>query len=261
MNDETFIERQITLMGDILKIHDTVKNVHVSLGELYPITVINDGYYFVFDISKTSGKYVFKSKVKTSISVSNDILMAFNLDFYDMKPSVVISKNILENQENYLSIFREFIHCFLLKNGAIEIRNELSIQKQEMAKRNYNWEINFPFPYNSEYFISKTMDLFDKFINNNYDHIEIYRNSMKTYLLKMDYEYMIWQIWKGGFIRYVENLIKRKLGLQLNTNILKLPFDREHFYEIGNKYIEMLIKKEELDDDIVKVFYKMFIFE
>jgi hypothetical protein len=31
MNDNVFIERQIAFMNDIVKMHDTVKNIHASL--------------------------------------------------------------------------------------------------------------------------------------------------------------------------------------------------------------------------------------
>jgi hypothetical protein len=258
MNDNVFIEKQIGLIDNIIKMHDNVKNIHTSLEKLYPITVINNGYFFVFDINEAGNKYEFKFKTETPMPISGDILAAFSLDFYHMKPSAVISKNILENQNNYINIFHEFVHCFQMGNGEFDIRKELLIEKQEMEKNNYSWEINFPFPYNNEYFINKTMELSDYFINNGYENVVNYHRDMKTYLQKVEYEYMIWQEWKEGFARYVENLIRKELGLQLNTNVLRQPFDRVHFYEIGNKYIEMLVKNDkELNINIIKLFNKM----
>jgi len=257
---ELFVDREIAFLENIVKVHSKVKNVHVSLGKLYPITVINDGYFYVFDISEIAHKYEFKRKVKTSIVVSGEILTAFILDFYDMKPSVVITKNMIENPGNDILVLHEFVHCFQLESGAIEIRNGLSIQMREMAKSNYSWEINFPFPYSNSYFINKTVELAGDFANGNYENVEVYRNCMRAYLHKAEYEYMIWQQWKEGFARYVENLIRKELGLLLNGNILTEPFGRVHFYEIGNKYIEMLLEKEKgLNENIVKLFYEMFI--
>jgi hypothetical protein len=254
------IEGQAAFMDNIIKMHDEVKNIHVSLEKLYPITVISDGYFYVFDKSEIGDKYEFRRKVETSIVVSGDILTAFHLNFYDMKPSVVISKNMLENQGNNILVLHEFVHCFQLENGAVEIRNELSVQRQEIVRNNYNWEIDYPFPYSNDYFIDKTTELSDRFSSGNYDYIEVYHNCMKAYLHKAEYEYMVWQEWKEGFARHVENLIRRELKLQLNGNILRSPFGRVHFYEIGSKYIEMLLEKdEELNDNLVKLFYKMFV--
>jgi len=262
MNDDIFHERQTAFLDNIIKMHDIVKNIHASLEKLYPITVINDGYFFVFDKNEAGDKYEFRRKVETSVAVPGNILTAFHLDFYDMRPSVVISKDMLGNPGNFILVLHEFVHCFQLENGAVEIRNGLSIQKQEMVKNNYNWEIDFPFPYSNEYFIDKTMELSDSFKKGRYEKIVIYRNCMRTYFHKAEYEYMIWQQWKEGFARYVENLIRKELGLQLNGNILRPPFGKVHFYEIGSKYIEMLLGKEDgLNDNIVKIFYKMFVCE
>jgi len=258
MDDSIFIVKQINLMDNIIKMHYEIKRIHVSLDKLYPITVINNGYFFVFDINEAGSKYEYKIKAETPMPVSGDILAAFSLDFYSMKPSAIISKNTLENQNYYISIFHEFVHCFQMENGEFDIRKELTIEKQEIAKNNYSWEINFPFPYNNNYFIKNTMELSDYFINGNYDKVITYHKNMKTYLKEIDFEYMIWQEWKEGYARYIENLIRKELGLQMNTNSLRKPFNRVHFYEIGSKYIEMLIKNdEELNNNIVKLFNKM----
>jgi len=260
MTDEIFFERQAAFMDNVIKMHDKVKTVHVSLEKLYPITVIHNGYFYIFDKNEAGNKYEFKRKVETSVVVSGEILTAFVLDFYDLKPSVVISENMIGNLGNDILVLHEFVHCFQLENGAIEIKNGLSIQRQEMAKSNYTWEIDFSFPYSNKFFINKTEELARDFANGNYESVEVYRNCMRAYLHKDEYEYMIWQQWKEGFSRHVENLIRKELGLRLNGNILIQPFSRVHFYEIGNKYIEMLIKKDKgLDENIVKIFNKMFI--
>jgi hypothetical protein len=167
-------------------------------------------------------------------------------------------------------LFFGIISCAkILKSGVpnkvgeeIILDDNVFIEKQEMEKNYYSWEINFLFPYNSEYFINKTMELSDSFINSGYENVVNYHRDIKTYLQEIEYEYMIWQEWKEGFARYVENLIRKELELQLNTNVLKQPFDRVHFYEIGNKYIEILVRNDkDLNVNIVKLFNKMNISE
>jgi hypothetical protein len=183
------------------------------------------------------------------------LLAAFPLFSYDMKPSAIISKNILGNPENYIFIFHEFVHCFQWDNGEQDIRKELTVEKQEMAKSNYSWELDFPFPYNSEFFILKTIELTESFSD---ESIVQYHESMRKYLEEVEFEYMIWQECKEGFARYVENLARNKLGLKMNTTILTAPLDRVCFYEIGSKYIELLINNNaELNNNIVDLFNKM----
>jgi len=37
---------------------------------------------------------------------------------------------------------------------------------------------------------------------------------MRKYLKNHDYEYMIWQQWKEGFARYIENKIRNTLNVE-----------------------------------------------
>jgi len=258
MNND-IIERQIGFMDNLTKMHDMLKHIHVSLEKLYPIAVVNNGYFYIFDIDELGAKYEFKHKAETDLPDDVDWLAAFDLESYNDRLAAVIGKNILENPENHVFVFHEFVHCYQGETVEKEIKNSLAVFKEEMAKKNYSWEINYPFPFNDEYFISKTSELSDYLINENFEKIVNYHNDMRVFLKKTEFEYMIWQEWKEGFARYVENLIRKELGLKLNTNILIKPFERENFYDIGSKYIEMLIKNDkELNNDISKLFYKMY---
>ena len=58
-----FIERQIVFMNEIIRMHDEIKNIHVSLEKLYPITVIHNGYFFVFDINETGNVSQYKVQI------------------------------------------------------------------------------------------------------------------------------------------------------------------------------------------------------
>jgi len=85
-----------------------------------------------------------------------------------------------------------------------------------------------------------------------------YHGKMKTYLKETDFEYMVWQEWKEGYARYVENLVREKLGMRKNASPLAPPFDRVCFYGIGSKYIELLVQTDDaLKDDAGKLFHKM----
>ncbi|WP_346939460.1 hypothetical protein [uncultured Clostridium sp.] len=54
---------------------------------------------------------------------------------------------------------------------------------------------------------------------------------------------MIWQEFKEGFARYIENLIREKLEVNINSNRLKEPFSRASFYELGSRYISAILKE------------------
>jgi hypothetical protein len=127
-----------------------------------------------------------------------------------------------------------------------------------MKKNNYSWELNYSFPYEDDYFIEKTITLNDFFAKNDYINIINFHKDMKTYFSETEYEYMIWQEWKEGFARYIENLIIAKLEMKQVTKVLTPPFDRTYFYVIGSKYIAMILNRENaLSNDIEQLFYKI----
>jgi len=55
---------------------------------------------------------------------------------------------------------------------------------------------------------------------------------------------MIWQEWKEGFARYLENQIRQFVGLDKNHYGGNLPFDRVVFYHGGSRFIEHLIESD-----------------
>lgn len=124
-----------------------------------------------------------------------------------------------------------------------------------MAKKDYMWEINYPFPYEKSEF-AETYSLFLKsFEENKPDDIFKYRSKLKRILSKSDFEYMGWQEWKEGFARFIENQIRRRFGFKENHYGIEKPFHRVTFYEGGARFIEFLGKqKPELLVDIEKLF-------
>lgn len=120
------------------------------------------------------------------------------------------------------------------------------------------WELNHPFPYNDSVFISKTMELDSLFDNKDVSGILNYYRNMKDYLDKLDYEYMIWQQWKEGFARYIENIMRNRVGIKPNLSKLQPQFSRVSFYDMGSRYIDLLIKdKPALKTDIKGLYNKM----
>lgn len=259
MNQEgkkQFIKRQISSLSKIHELHNQIKNIDRSLERLYPVTIVDDDTFFVFDLDVTDKKYEFKLEYPTPMPVPKGVLAAFPLDFYNMKSSAVVSEEAFESLEGYVFIFHEFVHCFQAENCENELRATLEIERKSREEKNYMWEITYPFPYDDSVFIKKTMELDDYFRERDYTS---YYREIKEHLNKTDFEYMMWQQWKEGFARYIENLIRDKLDIRRNnTNKLQPPFDRVCFYEIGSRYIESIFAmNSDLKGSIKDLYYKM----
>ena len=247
-----FIERQLISIKQIYPIFEKINKLDKSLEQLYPIAVVEDNDLFVFDLNLSGKQYEYKMNFPAKGNLPNEILAAFPLEGYEGRMAAVVTHKVFDNIEGIVFIFHEFVHCFQYYNCEMKIKETLTIAQEAEKKRDYMWEINYLFPYNNEEFIRKTMEL-----NNGYD-IRKYHTEIKNILNEKEFEYMIWQEWKEGYARYIENMIREKIDIKRNSKILKPPFDRVCFYEIGSKYIETLIKRNtELKNNLEKIFYEI----
>jgi len=247
-----FIKKQLISINQIFKTYEKINKLDKSLEQLYPIAIVEDNNFFVFDLNLSGNQYEYKMNFPAQINLPNEVLAAFPLEGYEGKMAAVITHKAFDNIESMVSIFHEFVHCFQFYNYEMNIKKTLTIAQEAEKKQDYMWELNYPFPYNNEEFIRKTMEL-----NNGYD-IRKYHTEIKNILNEKEFEYMIWQEWKEGYARYIENMIREKTDIKRNSQILAPPFDRVCFYEIGSKYIETLINSNiELKNNLEKIFYEI----
>ena len=52
---------------------------------------------------------------------------------------------------------------------------------------------------------------------------------------------MVWQEWKEGFARYIENRIKHHLVIDQNHGGMDEPYRRTTFYETGSQLIDFIV--------------------
>jgi hypothetical protein len=250
-----FIIDTIAKVNKIFSIHEKIKDIDLSLLKLYTAAVVEEGYFFIFDLSKDNKCYEFKGEYKAPMIVPEKVLASFPLDFYDMKPAAVVSKDAFNTLEGYIFIFHEFVHCYQWEQGDSEIREELEIARIAKEKNDFMWELNHPFPYEDKVFISETSKL--EFVDKKpqYNSMIDYHRVMKNYLNQIHFEYMVWQEFKEGFARYIENRIREKLQVYLNSNKLEEPFSRVIFYELGSRYISAILKENPQIKENIKCIY------
>jgi hypothetical protein len=85
------------------------------------------------------------------------------------------------------------------------------------------------------------------------------RRRLRETLDPDDWEYMVWQEWKEGLARYIENRIRDRLKLQGNPGGQEPPFERVTFYEGGSRLIAALGRREPgLLQDIEALFHRLY---
>jgi len=248
MTNISFVENQLGLLKKFCKTHDCVKGLHDSVSELQPIAVVKDNTFFLF--VPQNGKYEFMMEHPTPFAIDFEIYAAFPLAFYQNKIAAIVTEDALKNERNHVIVLHEFVHCFQWNTCEQKIRSGLTIEKEQMSKGAFDWEIRYPFPYGDDFFVSMTEEL-----NKNSNYAD-YHKKLHSHLKKTDFEYLIWQEWKEGFARYIENLMRDNLGLEQHFNILSSP--RVCLYEIGSRHIASLINRDNsLSNDIHKLFLAM----
>jgi hypothetical protein len=248
-----FIERQLVSLEEICALHNEIKDIDKSLEKLQPVAVVKNNAYFVFDLDQSGEKYEFKMEYPSEMEIPEDVQAAYPLEYGNGKTAAIITEKEFTTLEGRIIVFHEFVHCFQWNDAGVgDLRRTLAIAREAWEKQDFMWELDHPFPYTSEYFIAKTREL-----DNGYD-IGKYHNDMKAALNEKDFEYMIWQEFQEGYARYIENLIRERLGANKNSTPLTSPFARHVFYEIGNRYIETLTRNDiGLKGNLGALFQKM----
>ena len=260
MEQNSFIEKYENILNKVIMLHDKIKDINISLKELHPVAIVKDNDFYVFDVDEQEKRYRFTLMKESPLQhpIPEDVMAAFQLEFYDDRFVAIMGDSTLDNPDNYAFLFHEFVHCYVGSKFESNIKKNLKIDKQEREANNMIWEITYTFPYEDDNFVCLTQKLNDVTSNGEYIDIVSYHNNMKNNLSEIDFEYMIWTEWKEGFARYIENLICERLGMKMNENQLCPPFSRVTFYEIGSRYIKFLLNDDKtLCNDLDKLFYKM----
>ncbi|MEW6455573.1 MAG: beta-propeller fold lactonase family protein [Acidobacteriota bacterium] len=241
----------------IFEIQNKIRDIHPFLEKTFPIAIVEGSYFFIFDADSSKKRYIFIKKAPTPMPIAKGVRAAFPLQSYGGKMVCVISGEVFESLEGYASIFHEFLHCYQFEICEQKLKEKLDIAQKAMAKKDYAWELNHPFPYDNNEF-TKTYSLFLKALEENKPHdISKYRSELKRILAKNDFEYMVWQEWKEGLARFIENQVRLRLDLEENHYVGE-PFSRISFYEGGARFIEFLSKQDpRLLVEIERLFYKM----
>ncbi len=239
----------------IFEMRDTIKDAHPFLAELYPVAIVENNRFYVFDLDSSGTRYVFKKDAPVAWSISKEIRASFPLDFYENRPACVTDGAVFASPQGYATIFHEFIHCKQMNTSEQKIKQELLIYQNAMRNKNFMWELNHSFPYDDPVFTKIYGDFLEHLKERDNTKIIMDRRMLKEHLNPLDFEYMCWQEWKEGFARYVENKILAKLEIPSNNYGNEPPFNRIVFYTGGSWYIDYLISADpSLKSDLQKLF-------
>jgi hypothetical protein len=243
----------------IFEYRDSLEGVHPFVKGLYPIAIAEDNHLYVFDLDESLKNYRLVAYEEIEMKIPKGIRAAFPIQFYDNKCACVVSGEVFDTPQGYVTIFHEFIHCHQWHTVEPALREQLPLAQKAAEKGDYMWEMNHQFPYTEPWF-EKT---YTKFIraaeNNDQEQVKALRQELAEILNDDDYQYMVWQEWKEGFALFVENKLRNHLKLPSNMVGRQVPYNRTVFYAGGEAYINLLSEKEpELQTDLELLFHRMY---
>lgn len=253
---ETFEEK----FDQLISLHRDVAGLNPAIEKCYPVAIALDGQFHIYDLNFKRNHYQFQKRASLPMPVSTGIRAAFQIEAYDGRIACVVTPEIFETMDGYVTILHEFVHCYQYETCEQSLKMKLDIACQATEKGDFMWEIQHPFPYSATNFT----DPYDRFLealaNGDHEGILIQRKELKKYLGLHDFEYMVWQEWKEGFARWVENLVKRHLGIKENKGGFEPPYSRVLFYAGGEAYIDYLGKRKTyLVNDLRALFHHLYL--
>jgi hypothetical protein len=242
----------------VFEIRAQIKDIHPLLAYVFPIAIVENGQFLIFDVDPSGKRYTFVKQAPTPMPIPQGVRAAFPLECYEGKPACVVTADVFDNLDGYATIFHEFVHCYQMVTCETSLKEMLTVARKAQAINDFMWELNHPFPYTAPGFVETYTAFLAAAAQQQHATICDQRERLRSILRTEDFEYMVWQEWKEGIARYIENRIKQHLNLPENHGGAELSFSRVTFYEGGARLIAAIIAMQpELETDIEGLFHRI----
>jgi hypothetical protein len=237
-------QRYVPALNKILDYQAKVADLHVALVAPYPVAIVEGGQIVIFEPDPASRTYRPVKAVPDTFNLPKGIRAAMPLGFWDNRMACVVSGEVFDEPRGYVMILHEFVHCYEWDTCEQTLKDRMAIFREAMKKKDYMWELQFPFPYSKAEWVRLYGNWLAAMEKNQEGAASDLRGKLRELLSADDWEYMTWQEWKEGLARCLENKISARLGLPLNRYGCLPPFDRVSFYCGGALLIDHLWRTE-----------------
>jgi hypothetical protein len=245
-------------LARLFDVQEKIRDIHPAFERLHPVAIVSGGQFSIYvpDLTKRAYRLVMTAPDKYNVPVG--IRAAMPLDFWGDRMACVVSPEVFDTPAGYATVFHEFVHCYQWDTCETRLKGALGVYKKAMERKDYMWELQFPFPYGDADFVRDYGAGIAALEAGDPVRISDIRKALKARLKPEEREYMTWQEWKEGFARFLENEIHVRLGLPLNSGGLKPPYNRVSFYSGGEALIRLLEKREPgLTKDIESLYHRI----
>jgi hypothetical protein len=246
----------------VFQLREKIKPIHPLLENLHPVAIAEGENLLIFKPDESRKAYAFEVRTPAPVPISKGIRAAFPLEALAGKPACVVSGEVFDSLEGYVTIFHEFVHCHQFLTCEPRLKERLTVYRRAMEKKDFRWELQHPFPY-ADPFVGRTYERLLQALDSGDEAAVLEsRGELRRVLPEVDYEYMVWQEWKEGLARYIENRIRVLLGLAQNLGGRQGELSRIIFYVGGEGIIQFLAGRDgNIPSDIEKTFEAIYALE
>lgn len=234
-------------LSQIIDLQNEVEDLNPLFGQHYPVAIAVEGQFLIHEFDPQHGGYALTKEVPLPFPIPEGIRAAFPMEALDGRSAAVVSPDALDTLAEQVLVLHEFVHCYQHATCEKSLKDQLEIARQAEAQGHQTWELDTPFPYDSEVFIEHYSIYLSALQADDAEEARQVRGKLRAALSPLDWEYMAWQEWKEGYARWTENQLQRRLGLKVNTYGEQPPYSRITFYVGGAAYFELLHRQESAD--------------
>ncbi len=246
-------------LNELLGLQQELAEIHPALEKPYPVAICINDHFLIYDQIDGEETYRLIKSVPLSTPMPEGIRAAFPLQEYGEQIAAVVTPEIFESLDGCAILMHEFVHCFQFSTCEQELKMSLDIARRAQEVGDVMWEINYPFPYTANLFINGYQQFLNAVDAADECGIGQARQALRSYLGVHDFQYMVWQEWKEGLARWVENRVQHELNLAENLGGKTLPYSRVSFYAGGAAYINFLSAREShLVNNLPKLFLSIY---
>lgn len=249
----------VQILKTVIELQRRFAGQHPALERCHPIAIVSDGSFHIFDLDETGEHYRYIHSSPSSMPVPEGVRAAFPLEEYGGQIVCVVTPDVFDEPGGYVTILHEFVHCHQFSNCEMALKAQLSVAQQAEKNGDHMWEIQHPFPYQDADFVEHFECFLSVASENDLAGAEKIHLGFKAFLDRQDFEYLVWQEWKEGMARWLENCIRRDLGLPVNLSGVEQPYSRVSFYASGAALIELIHREDpDLVADLPALFQRLF---
>ena len=227
-------------LREVFAFQAKIEPIHAIFKEVYPIAIVEDKTFYIFEPVPERKVYRLVSTAPDTFNIPKGIRASMPLGFWDNRTACVVTGEIFGEPDGYVFIFHEFVHCAQWEGCEPKLKGNLAVFQEAMKRKDYSWELQFPFPYDDKTFVERYAAFIVACDQDDLAGMRSLRTELKKLLPAQAWEYMCWQEWKEGLARHLENRIRKGVGLPENTGGKNPPFNRVTFYHGGDRYIGSL---------------------